>query len=276
MGLSRPQVLTIAGSDSGGGAGIQADIKVISAHGAFPLSVITAITAQNTKGVAATYELPLPIIEAQINAVFDDFNIVAIKTGMLSSKKVVQRIANLLKDRPIQNLIIDPVLVSKNGVPLLKQDAVAILKSAFIPLADLVTPNIDEAEILSGITIRKMKDAEESARIIFALGCRAVLIKGGHLRSHPGCDLFYDGKTMLHLKGEWINSPHTHGTGCVYSAAIASHLALGKTMPNAIKTAKAYITETIRYGLAIGHGQGPIDPFYRLRKRPLHGIVRKT
>ncbi len=262
-----PQVLTIAGSDSGGGAGIQADIKVLSAHGVFPLSVLTSITAQNTQGVVTVFELPLPIIEAQINAVFNDFKVLAVKTGMLSSKRVVQGVSRLLKKRQVHHLVVDPVLVSKGGTPLLKQDALSILKSDLIPMAELVTPNIDEAERLSGVEIKHIKDAEEAARVIFNLGCRAVLIKGGHLRQDRGEDLLYYGKKMRHLRGEWIDSPHTHGTGCVYSAAIAAHLALGRTLSDATRKAKCYVTEAIRHGLALGHGQGPVDPFFSLRKR---------
>jgi hydroxymethylpyrimidine/phosphomethylpyrimidine kinase len=258
-------VLTIAGSDSGGGAGIQADIKVIAAHGAFPLSVITSITAQNTRGVAATFELPLAIIEAQINAVFDDFTVAAIKTGMLSSKKVVQRVARLLTKHDI-HLVVDPVMVSKNGTPLLAPNAVSALKAELFPIADLVTPNIDEAERLAGIPIRTLQEAGEAAQIILNLGCRAVLIKGGHLRSDPGCDLFYDGKKSVRFKEAWIRTPNTHGTGCVYSAAIAANMARGIPLETAIRKAKKYLTQTIRHGLAIGHGKGPVDPFYKLRK----------
>jgi hydroxymethylpyrimidine/phosphomethylpyrimidine kinase len=255
-----PQVLTIAGSDSGGGAGIQADIRVISAHGAFPLSVITAITAQNTRGVSATFEVPPSVIESQIRAVFDDFTVSAVKTGMLSSKKVVQQVARLLAKRAVRNLVVDPVMVSKNGYPLLKATAISALKSELFPLAHLVTPNIDEAEQLAGIAIRTIQETEEAAQIILKSGCKAVLIKGGHLRSDPGCDLFYDGKKFVRFKDKWIDSPNTHGTGCVYSAAIAANRAQGIPLETAIKKAKKYLTQTIRYGLAIGHGQGPVNP----------------
>jgi hydroxymethylpyrimidine/phosphomethylpyrimidine kinase len=261
---SLPQVLTIAGSDSGGGAGIQADIKAIQANGAFAMSVLTSITAQNTKEVTTAFDLPLRVIEAQFNAVFDDFDLSAVKTGMLSSKGIVKRISFLLKQRPVPNLIVDPVMVSKSGFNLLKPDAIALVKSDLIPLAALVTPNIHEAELLAEMKIRNLYEAEEAARKIFTFGCRAVLVKGGHLLEERGCDLLFDGETATVLKGEFIETPHTHGTGCTYSAAIATHLAHGKPLAQAVQSAKAYVTEAIRHALPIGHGHGPTDHFYFL------------
>lgn len=259
-----PQVLTIAGSDSGGGAGIQADIKAIQANGAYALSVLTSITAQNTKEVTTAFDLPLRVIEAQLAAVFDDFDLAAVKTGMLSSKGIVKRLSLLLKQRPVKNLVVDPVMVSKSGYNLLKPDAVALIQSDLIPLADLVTPNIHEAELLSGMKIRSLCDAEEAARKIFAFGCRAVLVKGGHLLEQRGSDLLFDGETVTVLKGEFIDTPNTHGTGCTYSAAIAAHLAMGKPLLRAVESAKRYVTGAIRHALPIGHGHGPTDHFYFL------------
>lgn len=259
-----PQVLTIAGSDSGGGAGIQADIKAIQANGAFALSVLTSITAQNTKEVTTAFDLPLRVIEAQLAAVFDDFDLSAVKTGMLSSKGIVKRVSLLLKQRPVRNLVVDPVMVSKSGYNLLKPDAIALVKSELIPLAALVTPNIHEAELLAGMEIRNLCDAEEAARKIFAFGCRAVLVKGGHLLAQRGCDLLFDGETATVLKGEFIDTPNTHGTGCTYSAAIVAHLAQGKPLGRAVESAKNYVTEAIRHALPIGHGHGPTDHFYFL------------
>jgi hydroxymethylpyrimidine/phosphomethylpyrimidine kinase len=257
-------VLTIAGSDSGGGAGIQADIKAIQANGAFAMTVLTSITAQNTKEVTTAFDLPLRVIEAQLAAVFDDFDLSAVKTGMLSSKGIVKRVSLLLRQRPVRNLVVDPVMVSKSGYNLLKPDAVALVKSDLLPLAALVTPNIHEAELLSGMKIRNLSDAEEAARKIFAFGCRAVLVKGGHLLEERGCDLLFDGETASVFKGEFIDTPNTHGTGCTYSAAIAAHLARGKPLNRAVQSAKSYVTEAIRHGLPIGHGQGPTDHFYFL------------
>ncbi|NKE71198.1 bifunctional hydroxymethylpyrimidine kinase/phosphomethylpyrimidine kinase [Candidatus Manganitrophus noduliformans] len=267
---SRPpiaQVLTIAGSDSGGGAGIQADIKAIQANGVFALSVLTSITAQNTKTVVTAFDLPLRVIEAQIRAVFDDFTISAVKTGMLSSKGIVKRVAQLVKEMQVQNLIVDPVMVSKSGYPLLKPEAIAMMKSELFPLAALVTPNIHEAELLTGNKIRTAAEAEEAARKIHLLGCRAVLVKGGHLLEERGCDLLFDGNEITCFRSDFIESQNTHGTGCTYSAAIAAQIASGKTLKQAVQEAKTYVTEAIRHGLSIGHGHGPTDHFYFLPSR---------
>ena len=259
------QVLTIAGSDSGGGAGIQADIKAMSANGVFAMSAITAITAQNTEEVTEILELPISIIAAQIDAVFDDFDVAAVKTGMLSSEEIVKVVAKLLKPQHVINLVVDPVMVSKSGHRLLKPDAVDALMRELIPLALVVTPNIYEAQQLSGIEIKTLPDARKAAKIIHSLGCRHVLIKGGHLLDDRATDLLYDGQFFEVFKAEFINTPHTHGTGCTYASAIAAHLALGKPVSQAIKSAKAYITEAIRHSLAIGHGKGPTNHFYFLK-----------
>lgn len=264
---SLPQVLTIAGSDSGGGAGVQADIKTIHANGAYALTVLTSVTAQNTAEVASSFDLPLRIIEAQVKAIFDDFDVAAVKTGMLSSKGIVKRISLLLRRLKIRNLVIDPVMISKSGYALLKPEAVESIKSDLIPQAALVTPNIHEAELLAGIKIRKITEAEEAAQRMMKLGCQAVLIKGGHLLEKPGCDLLYDGKETTLLEGEFIETSSTHGTGCTYASAIATHLALGLPLIEAVRVAKTYVTEAIRHGLSIGHGHGPTDHFYFL-KRP--------
>ncbi len=261
------QVLTIAGSDSGGGAGIQADIKAIQANGAFALSVLTSITAQNTKAVVTAFDLPLRVIEAQIRAVFDDFTISAVKTGMLSSKGIVKRVALLLKELRVQNLVVDPVMVSKSGYPLLKPEAIAMMKTDLFPLAALVTPNVHEAELLTGIKIRTVAEAEEAARKIHSLGGRAVLVKGGHLLEERGCDLLFDGSQITLFRSDFIESQNTHGTGCTYSAAIAAQIASGKTLKEAVQQAKTYVTEAIRHGLSIGHGHGPTDHFYFLPSR---------
>jgi len=256
------QVLTIAGSDSGGGAGIQADIKAMSANGVFAMSVITAITAQNTEEVTEVFELPASIIAAQIDAVFDDFEVAAVKTGMLSSAEIVKTVAKMLKPQKVVNLVVDPVMVSKSGHPLLKPDAIEAVIKQLIPLSLVVTPNIHEAQQLSGVEIKTLADARQAAKIIHKMGCRNVLIKGGHLLVDRGTDLLYDGKFFEVFKGEYINTPHTHGSGCTYASAIAAHLALGKPLSQAVKAAKAYITEAIRHALAIGHGKGPTHHFY--------------
>jgi len=259
------QVLTIAGSDSGGGAGIQADIKAMSANGVFAMSAITAVTAQNTEEVTDVFELPLSIIAAQIDAVFDDFDVAAVKTGMLSSVEIVKVVAKLLKPQNVTNLVVDPVMIAKSGHRLLKPDAVEALMHELIPLALVVTPNIHEAQQLSGIEIKTLNDARRAAKIIHRLGCRHVLIKGGHLLEDRATDLLYDGRFFELFKSEFIDTPHTHGTGCTFASAIAAHLALGKPLTQAVTAAKAYLTEAIRHGLAIGHGKGPTNHFYFLK-----------
>ena len=258
------QVLTIAGSDSGGGAGIQADIKAMSANGVFAMSVITAITAQNTEEVTEIFELPTSIIVAQIDAVFDDFEVAAVKTGMLSSAAIVETVAKMLKPQNVTNLVVDPVMISKSGLPLLKPDAIEAVKQRLFPLALLVTPNVHEAQQLSGIEIKTLADARRAAKIIHGFGCKHVLIKGGHLLTERATDLLYDGRFFNVFKGTFIDTPNTHGTGCTFASAIAAHLARGKSINDAVQTAKTYLTETIRHSLAIGHGQGPTNHFYFL------------
>lgn len=258
------QVLTIAGSDSGGGAGIQADIKAMSANGVFALSVITAITAQNTEEVTDVFELPTSIIAAQLDAVFDDFDIAAVKTGMLSSAEIIRVVVNMLKPQNVTNLVVDPVMASKSGHALLKPDAIDALKNELIPLALVVTPNVHEAQQLSGIEITSLADARRAAKVIHRFGCKHVLIKGGHLLAERATDLLFDGRFFHVFKGDYIDTPHTHGTGCTFASAIAAHLARGKSVPDAVQTAKAYLTEAIRHALAIGHGRGPTNHFYFL------------
>jgi hydroxymethylpyrimidine/phosphomethylpyrimidine kinase len=264
MSTTLKQVLTIAGSDSGGGAGIQADIKALSANGVFAMSVITAITAQNTEEVTEVFELPTSIIAAQIDAVFDDFDVAGVKTGMLSSAAVVEIVAKLLKPQAVANLVVDPVMMSKSGHPLLQPDAMEAIKTHLFPLALLVTPNVHEAQQLSGIEIKTLADGRRAAKVIHGFGCKHVLIKGGHLITERATDLLYDGRFFHVFKGEFIDTPHTHGTGCTFASAITAHLARGKPLNDAVQTAKTYLTEAIRHGLAIGHGTGPTNHFYFL------------
>ena len=260
------QVLTIAGSDSGGGAGIQADIKAMSANGVFAMSVITAITAQNTEEVTEVFELPPAIVAAQIDAVFDDFDVAAVKTGMLASAAIVEVVAKMLRPQKITNLVVDPVMISKSGHPLLKPDAIDALKVQLFPLALIVTPNVREAQQLSGIEIKSLADARRAAKVIYGFGCKHVLIKGGHLLTERATDLLYDGRFFNVLQGEFIETRHTHGTGCTFASALAAHLARDQSVLNAVQAAKSYVTEAIRHGLAIGHGQGPTDHFYFLQR----------
>ena len=260
------QVLTIAGSDSGGGAGIQADLKTMSAHGVFGLSVITSITAQNTKEVTAVHDLPQTIIAAQLEAVFSDFTISAVKTGMLSTANIVSTVSQMLSQYQISNLIVDPVMVSKSGHTLLQDDAIDALKTKLLPLALIVTPNIHEAELLANMKIRTLPDARHACKTIHKLGCQHVLLKGGHLLEKPAMDLLYDGRFFKMYPGDFIESSTTHGTGCTYASAIAANLARGLALSEAIDAAKRYITSAIRHGLAIGHGHGPTNHFYFLPK----------
>ncbi len=258
------QVLTIAGSDSGGGAGIQADLKTMSANGTYAMSVLTSITAQNTTGVTAIHDLPESIVEAQIDAIFADFDVVAVKTGMLSSASLTSLVGRKLQQYHGPCVVVDPVMVSKSGQDLLKADAIDVLKQTLIPLADVITPNIHEAERLTGLTIRSLAEARQAAKALHQLGCQHVLIKGGHLLERPATDLLYDGRFFRMYQGEWIDTPHTHGTGCTFASALAAHLALGKPLPDAVEAAKQYVTSAIRHALAIGQGRGPTNHFYFL------------
>jgi hydroxymethylpyrimidine/phosphomethylpyrimidine kinase len=259
-----PQALTVATSDSGGGAGIQGDIKAMEANGVFALSVVVAVTAQNTRTISRIHPLPLAVIEAQLDAVFEDFAIGAVKTGMLHSAEIVRTTAERLRKWSAPHLVVDPVMVSKTGATLLRPDAVDVMTRHLFPLADLVTPNVPEAEALIGKRITTVEDARGAAAEIRRLGCRAVLLKGGHLSASPATDVLYDGATWTVFPGEWIESGHTHGTGCAYAAAIAARLARGADVVEAVGAAKRYVTETIRHGLAIGHGRGPVHHLYRL------------
>ena len=228
------------------------------------MSVITAITAQNTEEVTEVFDLPPSIIAAQIDAVFDDFDVAAVKTGMLSSASIVETVAKMLKPQEVANLVVDPVMISKSGYSLLKPDAIETVKKQLFPLAILVTPNVHEAQQLSGIQITSLADARRAAKVIHGLGCKHVLIKGGHLLAERATDLLYDGRFFNVFKGEFIDTPHTHGTGCTYASAIAAQLARGKTITDAVAAAKTYVTEAIRHSLAIGHGAGPTNHFYFL------------
>ena len=257
--------MTIAGSDSSGGAGIQADIKTISAHELFATSVITSITAQNSKGVQATFDLSPEEVEAQLKAVLEDGKPAAVKTGMLGNEALVECVARLLKRARVKNLVVDPVIKSSSRKTLLSKKGVEALKEKLLPLALLVTPNIPEAEILSGIRIARPQDQLKAARAICKLGARNVLIKGGHAKGNAD-DFFYDGKGYEIFKGERIGKRDWHGTGCVLSAAIASGLALGLDVSAAIQKAKGWVTVGIANGIGRGDGPGSVDPMAPLFK----------
>ena len=254
--------MTIAGSDSGGGAGIQADLKTFSALGVYGASTLTAITAQNTVAVTAVHELPTGIIAAQIEAVVTDIGVDAVKTGMLSSSAIVETVAQELRRHEIVNLVVDPVMVAKSGDPLLRQEAVDSLKTRLVPLAALITPNVPEAETLTGLKIETGEDVREAARRIVALGASAVVVKGGHL-SGPATDLLFDGREFTEFTSERFDTVNTHGTGCTFASAAAAGLAQGKSVPEAVAQAKKFVTEAIRNSYPLGHGHGPVHHFYR-------------
>ena len=260
------QILTVAGSDSGGGAGIQADLKSIHANGGYGLSVITSVTAQNTREVTRAFDLPTDLIDAQIDAIFSDFDISAVKTGMLSSTEIVRAVAKKLREYSPSNIVIDPVTLSKSKYSLLKPDAIECLKAELLPLATVVMPNIPEAELLTDCEIQTLDDAKAAAKLIQGYGCQSVLVKGGHLSGEKSTDVLYvDGNFTL-FEAERIDTKNTHGTGCTYSAAIATHLGLGKYLISAIQVAKDYITNAIRYSLDLGEGHGPTNHFYFLNR----------
>jgi hydroxymethylpyrimidine/phosphomethylpyrimidine kinase len=261
-----PVVLTIAGSDSSAGAGIQADLKAVSANGGYGASVITAVTAQSTRGVTAAVELDLDLIRAQADAVFGDLRVAAVKTGMLASAAVIETVAKILRDHRPPHYVLDPVMVSKTGFPLLRPEAVGALREVLLPLATVLTPNVHEARALTGLPVRTPAEAEPAGRQLLATGAGAVLVKGGHLEEDPATDVLVTASGVRLFPGEHLDARHTHGTGCTYSAAIATQLAHGRPLEDAITRAKAYVTEAIRAGLPIGQGIGPTDHFFYLRR----------
>ena len=258
--MSVPKALTIAGSDSGGGAGIQADLKTFSAFRVFGMSVLTAITAQNSVGVHGVHDVPPAFVVAQLDAVLDDFGTDAVKIGMLSSAPIVDAVAGRLGARAPAPIVLDPVMIAKSGDALLQHDAVDALSRRMLPLAHVVTPNLPEAAALAGMTVETEKDMEEAARRIHRLGPRHVLVKGGHLRDTAN-DLLFDGRSFTRFTGERIASTSTHGTGCTFSSAIAAGLAHGRPLDAAVRDEKAYVTAMLRGGFRPGRGVGVLRHF---------------
>lgn len=261
-------VLTIAGSDSGAGAGIQADLKAIAANGAYGLSVLTSVTAQNTREVRAAFALPSDLIEAQFDTVFSDFAPGAVKSGMLADSERVECVARCLRRYGAPNYVLDPVMVSKTGFRLLAEEAIDMLREELLPLATVVTPNVHEASLLAGMPVHTLEDAHRAGERILSLGPAAVLVKGGHLASDPATDVLVTPEGVWTFPGDFIETSSTHGTGCTYSAAIATQLALGQSLVDAVRKSKAYVTEAIRHGLRLGSGAGPTDHFFFLRDEP--------
>lgn len=253
--------LTIAGSDSGSGAGIQADLKTFAAFGVYGLTVITAVTAQNTIGVRAVQEIDPAVIAAQLDAVAEDFSIGALKTGMLSSAAIIEAVVDGVTRHELRSLVVDPVMVAKSGDRLLRPDAVDALRKKLLPLARVVTPNIPEAEVLAGRSIRTREDRVVAARRIMEFGVQAVVIKGGHTGDDPVVDLLVDPEGVHEYQAKRIATTSTHGTGCTFSAAIAASLAQGADLPSAVGRAREYLTRALAAAPGIGHGHGPMSHF---------------
>lgn len=261
--MKLPVALTIAGSDSGGGAGIQADLKTFAALGVHGTSAITAITAQNTLTVTEIHEVPVRVIRAQIDAVVDDIGVQSVKTGMLASAQIVEAVAEAIRERGLENVVVDPVMVAKGGARLLHSDAIAAVYRHLLPLATVVTPNIPEAEVLLGRSLSTLDERRQAARDLVALGPRAAVVKGGHAEGEA-VDVYWDGAHMVELTARRIHTENTHGSGCAFSAAIAAGLAHGLTPIDAVRNAKDFITGAIEHSLEVGKGHGPVNPMHRL------------
>lgn len=265
-----PVSVTIAGSDSGGGAGIQADLKTFSAFGVYGASVITALTAQNTVGVQGVHAIPVDFIARQFDSVFSDLPIAAAKVGMLATVEVIEIVAEKIAEYRVPHLVVDPVMVAKSGDRLLAPDAQGALARRLFPLAEVVTPNIEEAiDLLGDVKIETIDQMKEAAMRLHDLGGRNILLKGGHL-TKGAVDILYDGDEISIFEGRYVDTPHTHGTGCTLSSAIAAGLALGKTVRESVSEAKTYIQGAIENALPLGSGRGPLNHMYRqLPEKPL-------
>ena len=259
------KALTIAGSDSSGGAGIQADLKTFAAHGVYGLCAITAVTAQNTLGVTAVQSLPSDLVTAQIEAVVSDLGTDAAKTGMLANASIVEAVAAAVEDLQIPMLVVDPVMIAKSGDRLIAEDAVGAVRDRLLPLATVITPNRLEAEVLLGASVSNRQDAAAAARALVARGARAAVVKGGHFDEPEVVDLLFDGRAFHEFRHPRQDTRHTHGTGCTFASAIAACLARGAELAAAVQEASDYVAGAIAHGLAIGHGHGPLDHFWAIR-----------
>lgn len=258
-------VLSIAGSDSSGGAGIQADIKTIIANGCYAETAITALTAQNTTGVIDILNVTPKFLENELDAIFQDIRPDAIKIGMVSDKELIKSIVKKLKEYNAKNIVVDPVMVATSGSKLLSDDAINTLINELIPLADIITPNIPEAEVLSGMKINSVEDMEKAVKIISKLGSKSTLLKGGHMVNDANDLLYYDNK-LVWINGKRINNPNTHGTGCTLSSAIASNLAKDYSIEDAIKRSKYYLSNCLAQMLDLGKGSGPMDHGWNIKE----------
>jgi len=259
-----PRVMTIAGSDSGGGAGIQADLKTFAALGVHGLVALTAVTAQNTVGVMGIHEVPVKMVRLQIEAIVKDIGVEVAKTGMLSSSPIIREVARAVKDYKLR-VVLDPVMVAKSGADLLRREALGSLIKYLLPMAEVVTPNLGEAEAMTGLRIANVKDSIRAGEAILDLGPKAVVVKGGHLKGGAVDVLCQRGKSPKDFSAGRIESTTTHGTGCTFSSAIAAFLAMDRSIEDAVKEAKEFVTGAITYGLKIGKGMGPVDPVSSLR-----------
>ncbi|HVL84040.1 MAG TPA: bifunctional hydroxymethylpyrimidine kinase/phosphomethylpyrimidine kinase [Pseudonocardia sp.] len=263
-----PRALTIAGSDSGGGAGIQADLKTFLGCGVHGMSAVTAITVQNSLGVTGVHEVPAQVVADQIESVVTDIGVDATKTGMLASAPIIEAVAATVRRLRVGPLIVDPVCASQHGDPLIRPDAVEALRDQLLPLADLTTPNLGEVKLLTGIAVRDRAGQQDAARALYELGCRRVLVKGGHLPAdQPAIDLLFDGAEFRELTAARLPSAHTHGTGDTLAAATAAGLARGLDLLAALAEAKRYVTAAIADGYPLGTGVGPVGHFWRLSSR---------
>ena len=269
------RILTIAGSDSGGGAGIQADLKAITLLGGYGMSVLTALTAQNTLGVQAIHEVPAPFVETQIDSVLSDIGADALKTGMLANAEIVEVVAKKIKQYGVKKVVVDPVMVAKSGDSLLRKDAQDALIKRLIPLSIVVTPNLMEASVLTGLRVRSVEEMKKAAHRIYELGAKHVVVKGGHLKG-MALDLLYDGEKFEEIKGPRIETKNTHGTGCTFASAIATLLARGDTVSEAVRKAKIFITMAIQSSLSLGKGTGPTNPSaYVLREMERYRVIQE-
>jgi hydroxymethylpyrimidine/phosphomethylpyrimidine kinase len=256
--------LTIAGSDSGGGAGIQADLKTFAAHGVFGTSAITAVTAQNTLGVTMWQAMPADLVIAQIEAVAEDLGVHAVKIGMLATSAIVEAVAATIAELDLPEVVLDPVMIAKGGDRLLDLDAVEAMRSELLPRTRVLTPNVPEAEVLSGLSIRSIEDMRAAAERILTFGPRVVLVKGGHLEGPDAVDVALGAGVNMELRRPRIETSNTHGTGCTLSSAIAANLALGLALPEALNRARDYLDGAIRHAPGLGRGHGPLGHFWRV------------
>ena len=259
-----PRALSIAGSDSGGGAGIQADLKTFMALGVYGMSVITSVTAQNTESVLGIHDIPHEFVELEVDAVLSDIGADAVKLGMLSNERIVSSTAKKLREYGIEKIVVDPVMISKTGASLLGKDAVGALVRDILPISYIVMPNLPEAEVITGQSVSSVDEMKEAARIIKSLGPEYVLMKGGHLDApSDALDILYDGREYYEYRAPRVNTRNTHGTGCTYSAAVCACLARGASAREAVREAKDYVTGAIKNSLELGRGHGPLNHFWK-------------